>query len=120
MSPNHDHHTLTCFRWSEDLWDKALKTLNQEDLQQIDFQMLDKRALLGEILRAVDDKKRLCQDRGWKLRKRNGDVVALRSVFEKMVDWVVKFKDFGDLATQYDPVHAALPWAAVRFFLQVS
>jgi hypothetical protein len=82
--------------------------------------MLDKRALLADILRVIEDKKRLCQDRGWKLRKRNGDVVSLRSMFERMVDWIVKFRDFGDVAMQYDPAHAALPWAAVRFFLQVS
>ena len=30
-----------------------------------------------------------------------------------------KFKEVGDIAVQYDPGHAALPWAAIRFFLQV-
>lgn len=31
-----------------------------------------------------------------------------------------KFKGVGDVAVQYDPGHAALPWAAIRFLLQVS
>lgn len=34
--------------------------------------------------------------------------------------WVNKFKEVVDVAIQYDPVHAALPWAAVRFLLQVK
>ena len=25
----------------------------------------------------------------------------------------------GDMAVQYDPVHAALPWALIRFLLKV-
>jgi hypothetical protein len=39
---------------------------------------------------------------------------------EKIIAWVIKFKEVGDLAVQYDPIHAALPWAGVRFFLQVN
>lgn len=31
-----------------------------------------------------------------------------------------KFKVVGDQAVQYDPGHAALPWACVRFFLQLA
>lgn len=37
-----------------------------------------------------------------------------------MANRVNKFKDVGDVAASYDPVHAALPWAAVRFLLEVS
>jgi hypothetical protein len=33
--------------------------------------------------------------------------------------WVSKFKAVGDMAVQYDPAHAALPWAGVRVLLQV-
>jgi hypothetical protein len=29
------------------------------------------------------------------------------------------FKQVGDVAVQYDPAHAALPWAGIRFLLQV-
>ena len=37
-----------------------------------------------------------------------------------MISWIHKFKEIGDVAVQYDPSHAALPWAAIRFFLQLS
>lgn len=56
----------------------------------------------------------------WKYKKSNGEDVILRDLFEKMAKWVNKFKEFGDIAVQYDPAHAALPWACVRFLLQVG
>jgi len=58
--------------------------------------------------------------RSWKYKNRNGENVVLRDLFEKMAKWVNKFKEVGDVAVQYDPAHAALPWAGVRFLLQVS
>ncbi|KAF4825606.1 Ankyrin repeat domain-containing protein 50 [Colletotrichum siamense] len=39
---------------------------------------------------------------------------------EKIVGWVQRFKETGDAAVQYDPAHAALPWAAFRFLLQTT
>lgn len=39
---------------------------------------------------------------------------------EKIIVWVDKFKEIGDNVVAYDPAHAALPWAGVRFLLQVS
>ena len=44
----------------------------------------------------------------------------MRDIFEKIIVWVDKFKALGDVAVQYDPAHASLPWAGVRFLLQVS
>lgn len=37
----------------------------------------------------------------------------------KIVFWLSKFKDVGDIAVNFDPVHASLPWAGIRFLLQV-
>ncbi|KAF4439557.1 hypothetical protein F53441_12543 [Fusarium austroafricanum] len=42
----------------------------------------------------------------------------LRKYFDRMVHWLDKFKGIGDMASSFDPVHAALPWAAFRFVLQ--
>ena len=46
--------------------------------------------------------------------------IIVHDQLEKIIAWVNKFKEIGDLAVQYDPVHAALPRAGVRFFLQVT
>jgi len=54
----------------------------------------------------------------WKLKKGNKEVI-IRDQLEKVVLWVEIFKEVGDNAIQCDPAHAALPWAGVRFFLQV-
>jgi hypothetical protein len=40
-------------------------------------------------------------------------------LFAKIVKWIDLFKQVWDAAVQYDPVHASLPWAGVRFLLQV-
>lgn len=49
----------------------------------------------------------------------NKSKVVLRDVFAKIAAWIEKFVEVGDIAVQYDPSHAALPWALVRFLLKV-
>ncbi|KAJ4037350.1 hypothetical protein NW756_005645 [Fusarium oxysporum] len=41
-----------------------------------------------------------------------------RKYFDKIIHWLDKFKGIGDVVSSFDPVHAALPWAAFRFVLQ--
>ena len=48
-----------------------------------------------------------------------GEDVVLRDVAGGIVLWLNKFKEIGDVAVSFDPVHAALPWAGVRLLLQV-
>ena len=54
----------------------------------------------------------------WKVKFREEEVV-LRDVGMKILRWIDTFKKIGDIIVQYDPVHAALPWAGFRFLLQV-
>jgi hypothetical protein len=71
-------------------------------------------------LRKTSEKsKEVCIEKRWKYTRKNGGVVILRDVFDKIIEWIDKFKQIGDTVAQYDPVHAALPWAAIRFLLQV-
>ena len=94
--------------------------MSRADRQEIDFDRSDKRAILSDVLNLVNVKKDQCIRSRWKYKNRNGEDVVLRDLFEKMAKWVNKFKEVGDVAAQYDPAHAALPWAGVRFLLQVS
>ncbi|KAF5591597.1 het-E-1 heterokaryon incompatibility protein [Fusarium subglutinans] len=41
-----------------------------------------------------------------------------RKYFDKVIHWLDKFKGIGDVVSSFDPVHAALPWAAFRFVLE--
>ena len=102
-----------------DLWDNAFKALKEKDKQSVDFQRTNKRAILEELLVEVQKKKQDCLTRRLKHKRSNGDSVHIYDVCEKIVKWVNTFKEVGDAAVQYDPGHAALPWAAIRFFLQV-
>ncbi|KAI5776308.1 hypothetical protein EDC01DRAFT_625555, partial [Geopyxis carbonaria] len=60
----------------------------------------------------------LKRGQAWKIQI-NGDEVVLRDIGMKILQWVDKFKAIGDVVVQYDPGHAALPWALFRFLLQV-
>jgi hypothetical protein len=44
----------------------------------------------------------------------------MRDAAHKVIVWLNLFKQVSDIAAQYDPGHAALPWAGVRFLLEVS
>jgi hypothetical protein len=74
---------------------------------------------LDEILDQVKTKKETCLSKGWKYTNNSGKVVIIRDVLDKVISWIQKFKDIGDIVVQYDPSHAALPWSGIRFLLQV-
>ena len=98
------------------MWERAVEQLNDEDRLQIDFSQEDKRTALNDLLLAVEDKKR--EQKHLRFKNKNGETVAVRDLFTRITDWVDKFKEVGDVLSQYDPQHAAVPWAAVRFVLQ--
>lgn len=106
-------------RAAENLWHKAFGNLNDEDKRTIDPLHTNKIDILKDVLEAVEKKKLLCLQKRWKYTRRNGEVIILRDLLEKVVVWVNKFKQVVDVAIQYDPLHAALPWVAIRFLLQV-
>jgi len=105
---------------TEDLWSEAVKLLRPEDDEQIHFQTTDKLTVLDEVLTLTKEKREQCKDRQWKYRKSDGSVIVLRDVFDKMVKWLNKLEKIGDFVAQLDSVHLALPWACIKFFLQVE
>jgi Holliday junction resolvase len=107
------------YRPAESLWEKAVEALDDEDKRIVDFNRTDKLVILRDVLDTVDEKMRICLERRWKYRKGKKEVI-IRDQLEKVVEWVNKFREVGDIAVRYGPVHAALPWAGVRFFLQVD
>lgn len=109
-------NTLTS-RSANNLWEKAIQHLDEEDKANINFDT-SKLNILEDILAAAADKQRICLAKRLKYKKGDKEII-IRDKIEKIVGWVNKFKEFGDQIVQYDPGHAALPWAAVRFFLQV-
>lgn len=78
----------------------------------------DPRDYLEMLVDSAKKQKRECDEKKWKFEFR-GKVIELRELADKVIDWLDKFKTVGDVMVQFDPVHAALPWGAVRFLLQV-
>ena len=105
---------------SEDLWVSALESLGKEDRQHIVFDQEDRLDILSDLQALTQAASDECIQKRWRFRRPdNGEVIILRDLLGKIVSWVNLFKQIGDNAVQYDPQHAALPWAGIRFVLQV-
>jgi len=103
---------------NNDLWALAIKKLQPEDRNSLNFSY-DKLSTLLQLEQEADEARKKCDERRLSYKRKNGEKVILRDVLGKVVKWICMFKEVGDTVIQYDPAHAALPWAAVRFLLQV-
>ncbi|KAI1368511.1 hypothetical protein F5Y08DRAFT_296011 [Xylaria arbuscula] len=105
-----------------DLWEKAMATLSERDRAWIDKTSDESTGpvlnRVGTMIDLATEKQRQCEKSGWETFQLGEYVVSLGDITSKMIIWLNKFKEVGDILVQYDPVHAALPWAAVRFCLQ--
>ena len=108
---------------SNNLWASALETLAHTDRQQLTlYDGQDSLAVLSDLQVLTESAKGQCIKKRWRFKRpgRNGETIVLRDIFQKMVVWIDMFKQIGDTVVQYDPGHAALPWAGLRFILQVA
>ncbi len=112
--------TQTSTRSGDDSWRKALDRLDPDLKTTLKSVATRKVDVVSAVLRAADDKRQLCVRKQWRFTAPNGKVIVVRDVLEKVVSWINRYKAIGDVASQYDPVDAALPWAAFRFLLNVA
>lgn len=100
---------------SSSLWLLAWEELREKDKDTLPRTLADSpKALLDDI----DDQTN--RSKGRRTTLPTGEVFFIHDVLEKIARWVKMFVAVGDTAVQYDPGHAALPWAALRLVLQVS
>ncbi|KAL2069304.1 hypothetical protein VTL71DRAFT_15642 [Oculimacula yallundae] len=106
----------------DDLWGKALKNLKPADQLVIreTSTSSDRLQVMQDVLSLAQDSEQKSLKMRWTWKTSNGEVVIVRDLFAKMVTWIEKLKGVGDTLVQYDPGHAALPWAAARLILQAS
>jgi hypothetical protein len=106
------------------LWSAALEKLPPPDKDSLlqfsptsaagkDTQ-IDITALRVAVTKRRDD----CERKRWRFCFRGRDII-LRDKAAKVLAWLDKFKQVGDVAVNFDPHHAALPWAGVRLLLEV-
>jgi hypothetical protein len=102
------------------LWQEAFDGLDGAEKIDLDFVNNAPHPSPSKVLKVVTDTRNECVKKQWVLyTNAHGEKVMVRDKLNKIVDWVNRFKEVGDAAVQYDPTHAALPWAVIRFFLQV-
>jgi predicted nicotinamide N-methyase len=109
-----------CAHRSDDLWTLAIDKLSDDVKQYIDFGSVNKLDVLVDLLELIEISHQECVQKRWRYVRRNGEVVIIRDLFAKITKWLDVFKQIGDSAVQFDPHHAALPWADIRFVLQMS
>ncbi|KAM0714686.1 hypothetical protein Q7P37_009703 [Cladosporium fusiforme] len=100
---------------SELLWRKAYEELRQKDKDTVPPNLTCK---AEELVVLVEECLR--EKRGKPIRLPSGENLFVQDALEKVFRWVKKFVEVGDVAVSFDPVHAALPWAMLRFVLQTS
>ncbi|KAI2482638.1 Arp Ankyrin repeat protein [Pyrenophora tritici-repentis] len=105
---------------TNNLWAYAATELPDNVKRNINFNRPDKLNILAELHATAEHSRQRSVESRWKYTRKNGEVVIVRDVLGKIIRWVDTFKQVGDAAVQYDPGHASLPWAGIRFLLQVA
>ena len=105
--------------YSHNLWALVVAKLSDEDRKNINFSYPDKLNILSDVLELTTQSRQECINKRWRYTRKSGETVIFIDLFGKIIKWIDLFKQVGDAAIEYDPVCAALPWAGVRFLLQV-
>jgi hypothetical protein len=87
---------------AQSLWSKAFVS----DILDQEHEMLKGIGFQANALESVSEASSL-------LEELLNDKKQKASKFEKFLNWIDRFKEIGDIVIQFDPVHVALPWAAV-------
>ncbi|VUC22857.1 unnamed protein product [Clonostachys rosea] len=103
-----------------DLWAAAIQGLDDEVRGQINIAQEDKQKTINDLLAATERARKCMIDKSLSFKRKNGETVFVRDVLARAAKWINHFKEVGDIIVQYDPAHAALPWAGVRFLLNIA
>jgi hypothetical protein len=103
---------------SSNYWQEAFRSLPAEERELFAPKATEPLGVLREVVLAAERARERATTKRWEIKLR-GRIVPLRSIAEKLIQWANDFKALGDTVMQYDPGHAAIPWAAIRFILQL-
>jgi hypothetical protein len=104
------------------LLNRALELLSPRERGTIEEHIIattdDINSALEKALNAAQTKQNLCKNKRWTFTF-GGHTVTLREEADKVLLWLDRFKQVGDIAVNADPIHAGLPWAGIRLLLEV-
>ncbi|KAF7175044.1 hypothetical protein CNMCM7691_005512 [Aspergillus felis] len=106
---------------ARDLWQDALKQLpeaKQEKLKCMGFGQLNSgsvEASIYDLMGEVNKKQEQCEQKFWRVSVGDHDFV-LRNYTTKIVGWLQKA---GDIAVQFAPPQASVPWTVLKSVMQI-
>ncbi|KAF1994379.1 ankyrin [Amniculicola lignicola CBS 123094] len=104
-------------------WGDALQQLAPEDrsllLKLVEQPPVNLYHTFEVLIQELEEKRKLCEAKRWTFSL-GGHRYSIRKEAEKVVMWLDRFKQAGDVAVNADPVHAGLPWALFRILLQTA
>ncbi|KAJ5842111.1 hypothetical protein N7534_011941 [Penicillium rubens] len=107
----------------KDLWVEALNSLpesKQEALKKMGFNQSNAQSgsvesSIEDLVGVVSQRQEECENKFWKV-KFNGEEIVLRNYTNNIVDWLGKA---GDIAVQFAPPQAAIPWSVIKSVMQI-
>ncbi|KAG9943476.1 hypothetical protein KCU85_g8660, partial [Aureobasidium melanogenum] len=107
---------------SHNLWQDAVEKLPEKDKKSLEISRpgSSSTTIIDEVLVGVKNSEDKVNKNLIKIRTRKGELVPLRRYFDKLTKVLIQFREIGDTLVQYDPGHAALPWAGVRLLLNIA
>lgn len=105
-----------------DLWSLAKDRLDEADRKLLDHSGGSGLDIVKDIQAKNEEAINESIKKRWRVvvPGRTGKTIIIRDLLEKITKWLNMFVKVGDAAMQYDPAHAALPWAGLRYLLQVK
>jgi hypothetical protein len=83
-------------RSADDLWQAALERVEPKLRGLLSRTETNKLANLERILHFAAEQRELCMRKRWRIKKRSGDIIILRDVFERVMHYVNSIKRLGD------------------------
>jgi hypothetical protein len=104
-----------------DMWQEALGMLSKETKQQIEEMGVgDPKSQsisdqINDLVNIAKTKQEECEKKFWRFHIGDHEII-IRDYAVKIVGWLQKI---GDIAVQFAPPQASLPWAAIKVVMQV-
>ncbi|KAJ5357020.1 hypothetical protein N7517_011629 [Penicillium concentricum] len=105
------------------LWVEALSSLSeskQETLKNMGFNLSNAQpgsveSSIDNLVGVVNQRQEECEKKFWKVNVGDEEIV-LRNYTNRIVDWL---KKAGDIAVQFAPPQAGIPWAVIKSVMQI-
>ena len=103
-----------------DLWAEAAATLSDKEKKLLTADISSKGSISNSVLQIAEQKKAESDKKLWSFSF-HGQKVLVRDVLQHILDWTKKFEHAAEFVVGLDVSgHAAIPWSAIKFFLDVG